>query len=122
MSFLWREGYIRRALGGGRKWPSRAVSLLENGPAFRALLGALVDVRAAVRAREGGGLGGFLAFRRSGRLRLGLRRLLPDLRLCAEHLAARRPRPHRVPPHRQDRALEREGQDHRARREVEEST
>src|SRR3989449_6057750 len=96
------------------------LSLLENGPALRALLGALVDVGAAVRAREGGGLGGFLALRRSGFRRLWLRRLLWDLRLRAEHPGARRPRPDRVPPHEQDHVVERERQDHRERGEVDE--
>src|SRR2546425_82699 len=96
-------------------------SLLENGPALRALLGALVDVRPAVRAREGGSLGGLLALRRSGSLRrLGLRRLLRNLRLGAEHLGARRTRPDRVPPHEQDHVVEGEGQDHRERGEVDE--
>src|SRR3989442_8904363 len=74
-------------------------SLLENGPALRAPLGALVDVRPAIRAREGGSLGGFLALRRSGSLRLGLRRFLRNLRLRAEDLCWRCPRPGRVPPH-----------------------
>src|SRR3989475_9718538 len=95
-------------------------SLLENGPALRALLGALVDVRAAVRAREGRGLGGFLALRRCGHVHLGLRRFLRDLRLGAEHLGARRPRADRVPPHEQDDVVERERQDHRERGEVDE--
>src|SRR2546426_6470126 len=97
-------------------------SLLENGPALRALLRALVDVRAAIRTREGGSLGGLLALRRSGSLRLGLRRLLRDLRLGAEHLGARRPRSDRVPPHEQDHVVEGEGQDHRERGEVDEQT
>src|SRR6266705_2763884 len=95
-------------------------SLFENGPAVRALLGALVDVRAAVRAREGGCLAGFLALRRSGRFHLGLRLFLRNLRLAGEYPSTRRALPDRVPPHEQDEVREGERQDHRECGEVDE--
>src|SRR2546425_12182634 len=106
MPFLWRDGVITRARGGGWKCPLPDPSLFEHGPALRAFLGALVDVGAAVRARERGRLAGPLALRRFGRFHLGLRLLLRDLRLGAEHPGPRRPLPDRVPPHEQDDEVE----------------
>src|SRR2546426_10495718 len=61
------EGRVHQARAW--RWVKVSVprgSLLKNGPALRALLRALVDVGAAIRAREGGGLGGLLALRRCG--------------------------------------------------------
>src|SRR5437667_12333747 len=99
MSFLWREGYIRCAPGGGRKCPPCAGSFLENGPALRALHVVFVDIRAAVRACERGRLGRLLARWRSRLLGLGLRLFLWDFRLGAERPGPLRSRPDRVPPH-----------------------
>src|SRR5437667_11897506 len=105
MSFLWREGYIRCAPGGGRKCPPCAGSFLENGPALRAFHVVFVDIRTAVRACERGRLARLLARWRSGLL--GLRLRFRDFRLGAEHPGPLRSRPDRVPPHEQDYVVER---------------
>src|SRR5690349_10648776 len=95
-------------------------SLFEDGPAIRAFLSALIDVRTAVRAGERGRLGRLLALRRFGRFHLRLWLSLRDLWLGAEHPHAGRPRPDRVPPHEQDDVIERERQDDRDDREEDE--
>src|SRR2546427_11200636 len=106
MPFLWRHGVITRARGGGRKCPRPDRSLFEDRSALRAFLGALVDVGAAVRAREGRGLAGLLALRRFDRFHLRFRFLLRDLRLGAEHPGPRRPLTVRVTPLEYDDEIE----------------
>src|SRR2546425_12361550 len=71
--FYGGKGLLRARVEVGERVRLGWLSLLENGPALRALLRALVDGRPAVRATEGSGLGCFLALRRSRFRRRGRR-------------------------------------------------